>query len=32
MGPDGKVPPNLSETHGELIMSADGFAQVGVVF
>ena len=28
MGPNGKVPKDLSETHGELIMAADGFAQV----
>lgn len=25
---DGKVPSNLAEDYGELIMQADGFAQV----
>lgn len=28
---DGKVPKGMVESHGQLIMEADGFAQVGMV-
>jgi len=28
MGPDGEIPKDLAKTHGEMIINADGFAQV----